>query len=89
MKNVANTGSIVALAAAGLFACANNTPNGQPASQASASTEMVKCAGINDCKGHGECGGQGHDCAGHNECKGQGWVKTTAQACSEEGGEVI
>lgn len=83
------TGSMVAAAAATLFACASNgsAPKSAPASMASA--EMVKCAGVNACKGTGACAGQGHDCAGHNACKGQGWIETSADSCEADGGKVI
>src|SRR5207253_4920924 len=30
----------------------------------------VKCAGINECKGHGSCSGADNSCKSHNECKG-------------------
>lgn len=98
-------GAMMAVAAAGLFGCASggtdasttkrdlerqgptSRPSSNPATQAS--SEMVKCAGINECKGHGACAGQGHDCAGHNECKGQGWVEIPATSCADQGGTVI
>ena len=50
----------------------------------------VHCAGVNGCKGQGECGGKGSSCAGKNECKGQGWVtqKTDAE-CTTAGGTVL
>lgn len=102
MKQVVLNGSLVATAAAGLFACASggggpaSAPASQPAASGEAamtkaeeSVELVKCAGINECRGTGACAGQGHDCAGQNECKGQGWVKVAIQACEAEGGTVI
>lgn len=93
-------GALVAVAAAGLFACASggsgadagpsSKPSSRPSAQvAPAAVQLVKCSGINECKGHGACGGQGHDCAGKNECKGQGWVETSAEACAAEGGHII
>ena len=52
--------------------------------------EGVHCAGINACKGTGECGGKGHDCAGKNACKGEGWVtKATDMDCIQEKGTVL
>lgn len=49
----------------------------------------VECAGINACKGTGECGGKGHACAGKNACKGQGWVtKASKEECEKAGGHV-
>jgi hypothetical protein len=92
----ATKGTLIAMTAAGLFACSSGggtSAPSEPGSRPSASTasaKLVKCAGINECKGQGACGGQGHDCAGKNACKGQGWVKTaSAEACEAQGGEVI
>ena len=51
--------------------------------------DKVRCAGINECKGHGSCAGEGHSCKGQNSCKGQGWVETSAAECSEKGGKVV
>jgi len=50
----------------------------------------VHCAGVNGCKGQGECGGKGNSCAGKNACKGQGWVTQKTEAgCTTAGGTVI
>ena len=52
----------------------------------------VKCAGINECKGKGECGAadNSHACKGKNECKGKGWVNTSsAKACTDKKGTVV
>ncbi len=54
-----------------------------------AGEEKVRCAGINECKGHGSCAGAGHSCAGQNFCKGQGWVETSAAECAQKGGKVV
>ena len=54
--------------------------------------KTVKCAGINACKGHGECGAAdgSHACAGKNECKGKGWVKVKSEKdCTDKGGTVV
>lgn len=51
--------------------------------------EKVRCAGINECKGHGSCASDGHSCAGKNSCKGQGWVATSAAECTQKGGKVV
>jgi uncharacterized membrane protein len=91
LMNAPMKGSLVAMAAAGLFACSSggsHPASSQPASR-SGSAELVKCAGVNECKGTGQCAGQGHDCAGHNECKGQGWVKLEAEECKDRGGTAI
>ncbi len=51
--------------------------------------EKVRCAGINECKGHGSCASAEHSCAGKNSCKGQGWVEASAAECSQKGGKVV
>jgi hypothetical protein len=51
--------------------------------------EKVRCAGINECKGHGSCDSAEHFCAGKNSCKGQGWVEASAAECSQKGGKVV
>jgi hypothetical protein len=53
------------------------------------SGEQVKCGGVNECKGQGQCGGANHGCAGNNECKGQGWVSLSSADCTAKGGNVI
>ena len=58
--------------------------------QASVVYADVNCAGVNACKGTGECGGEGHSCAGKNACKGEGWVtKKTEADCTTAGGKVV
>ena len=49
----------------------------------------VHCAGINACKGLGECAGDGHGCAGANSCKGKGWIDVSAKECTEKKGTVV
>jgi hypothetical protein len=50
---------------------------------------MVKCSGVNSCKGTSECKTAKSECKGHNGCKGQGWVsKKTADECTKAGGKV-
>lgn len=51
--------------------------------------EQVKCSGINECKGKGECGAADHSCKGQNECKGKGWVMASTEDCSGKGGSVV
>ncbi len=50
--------------------------------------EQVDCAGINECKGHGSCAGNGHACAGKNGCKGQGNTKVSKKDCLAKGGKM-
>jgi hypothetical protein len=50
----------------------------------------VKCAGVNECKGHGSCGGADNSCKGQNSCKGKGWTEAaSAKACTDKGGTVV
>lgn len=49
---------------------------------------LVKCSGINSCKGKSACGTATTACAGLNSCKGKGWIKTTAKACKTKGGKI-
>lgn len=51
---------------------------------------MVKCSGVNSCKGSSDCKTAKSECKGHNGCKGQGWVgKKSAAECTKEGGKVL
>jgi len=57
-----------------------------------AAKKGVKCSGINECKGKGECGAAdgSHSCKGKNECKGKGWVNSAnAKACTDKKGAVV
>lgn len=85
-KNKIMSGAVLATAAASLLLAGHAIAEDVPATK---TADTVKCAGINECKGTGACGGAGHACAGHNECKGQGWVKVTAEECAEKGGTVL
>lgn len=78
-------GALVASAVAGLVmtvGCGDNTGT---------NTDEVKCSGVNDCSGKGECGAAdgSHDCAGKNECKGKGWVKMSKEDCTAKNGTVV
>ena len=50
---------------------------------------MIKCSGINSCKGTSACATATTSCAGQNSCKGQGWIKATKAECDAKGGKVI
>jgi hypothetical protein len=54
-------------------------------------TDVIKCAGLNDCKGKGACKAAAmNDCKGKNACKGKGFVETkTTKECTEKGGKVL
>ena len=84
-------GAVVATLVAGIFAAnAFAADGGKGGTRTKETSAKVKCGGINECKGKGECAGPGHACAGHNECKGKGWVtKESEEACTKAGGTVI
>ena len=87
-------GAFMATAIAGLFvagvACAKKAETGSTDGTMT-SGEMVKCTGVNECKGKGACGGEdmSNSCAGKNECKGKGWIKISKDECSEKGGKTM
>lgn len=86
MNTPSTTRSALALAAA---AAALFSLGATPAAHA-ADDGMVKCSGINSCKGSSECKTAKSECKGHNSCKGQGWVsKKTAAECTQAGGKVL
>ncbi|HTM46923.1 MAG TPA: hypothetical protein VL137_18330 [Polyangiaceae bacterium] len=82
-----------AMAAAGLLlaSCskAADTPPAASSNDAkpAAAASQIKCLGVNECRGQGQCGGPaGNSCAGQNECKGKGWLLLDAKACTDKGG---
>lgn len=79
-------GMLIAASAAALLAS-----TGLFADDSAAKTDNVQCAGINTCKGHGECAAadKSHGCAGMNTCKGKGWVSVSAKECKTKGGKVV
>jgi uncharacterized membrane protein len=48
--------------------------------------ELVRCYGINTCKGTSLCATAKHDCKGLNTCKGEGVLVKAKSACLKEGG---
>ncbi len=50
--------------------------------------DLIKCNGVNVCKGHNDCGTATNACAGHASCKGSGWVYAPEKACKDIGGKV-
>jgi hypothetical protein len=89
------TGSMIAFAAASLFAaaCGSKAPDQQttPAATSGEKTAAaVHCAGINSCKGMGSCKSEKNACKGQNGCKGQGISDaTSAEDCTTKGGSVV
>lgn len=80
------SGVAIAAAAAAFFAAGSLMA---PAVHA-AEGAPVHCAGVNSCKGSGECKTAKNECKGMNACKGQGWVtKASAKECTDAGGKVV
>jgi uncharacterized membrane protein len=87
MKNTIK-GALIASAVCAMFTAGISQASEGKATKAS--SNEVKCAGINECKGHGACSGAGNSCSGQNGCKGQGWVKVkSAKECTDKGGTVV
>ena len=50
---------------------------------------LIKCGGVNACKGHSACKTETNACKGQNACKGTGFEKLTAKECAAKGGKEI
>ncbi len=68
-------GALIASAVCAMFTAGITYGGEGKATKASCSE--IKCAGINECKGHAACAGTDNSCAGQNGCKGHGWVKVS------------
>ena len=89
-RTVMKKGQLIAGAVASLFAMGAYAGDAKaPAKDAKAAAGMVKCTGVNECKGKGACGGANHGCAGNNECKGKGWITLAEKDCKAKGGTVL
>lgn len=84
MKHVSKSGAALAAAA---FALALSTAVVVP--QAQAANELVKCLGVNACKGQAACKTANNECKGQAACKGQGWINATSSDCATWGGKAI
>jgi hypothetical protein len=82
-------GTLIAAAVAGLFGCASTSSSGSAPASPGTTAQVVQCAGINGCKGHGSCAGAENACKAQNSCKGKGWVETTSEDCQAKGGSVV
>jgi hypothetical protein len=95
MKNPIRTGTMIAIAAASLFASAcSKKDEGESAKPAAAQpadkTASLHCEGANSCKGQGSCKSAQNSCAGQNGCKGKSFIKTaTEDECKAKGGTVV
>lgn len=50
--------------------------------------DLIKCYGVNVCKGHNDCKTASNACSGHATCKGSGWVAAPEKGCKDIGGTV-
>lgn len=80
-----NKGTMIAAVAAGLFL----TGAVAALAEEKAGGDMVKCGGVNACKGHGGCAGADNSCKGKNGCKGKGVEEMSAADCKAKGGKVL
>ena len=81
-------GISMAVAAAALLAgCATPGSESSMPTAAASTTDLVKCYGVNVCKGHNDCKTADNACGGHATCKGTGFVNTPAKACGDIGGK--
>lgn len=85
MKQYARSGAV--LAAAALSFVVGNTVIGNLAQ--AAGDDQILCAGVNSCKGQGDCHSYVNSCKGQNDCKGKGYKFQTATQCASMGGKVV
>ncbi len=79
-------GALVAGAVAALFAAGP----AHAKEKTKEAPKVVRCGGVNECKGKGACAGADNSCASQNACKGQGWVEMkSAKECKAKGGKVL
>lgn len=66
------------------------TPAADPAQQArpaaGAGEQVMRCYGVDTCKGTSDCAIAHNECKGQKECKGQGSRAMTMRACNAAGG---
>ena len=99
-STVSSLSSPLAAAVASLLvsACATSAKEdsqGPEAGGSSGTDPIVKCYGVNECKGHGQCamparnGNDANVCGGQNSCASKGWIELDQGACGEQQGEVL
>jgi uncharacterized membrane protein len=86
MKTNKLTGAFLAASVASLL---GSSPASSATPPAPKDGGEVKCAGINECRGHGACASATNGCNGQNGCAKQGWVKTTKKECLAKGGKLV
>lgn len=88
MSSIKAPGIALAMTAATVFltGCAST---GDSNSVESEQVALVKCGGVNVCKGHNDCKSANNQCAGSASCKGKGFVLLPEKACGDVGGEIV
>ncbi len=82
-------GTLIASAVAALFA-ANPALAQEKGKADKTAAKVVKCGGINECKGKGACAGADNACKSENSCKGKGYLETKSEKeCKDKGGTVL
>ncbi len=84
MKQTIASGALIAAAAAALALSGSVY-----AAPAAGADDTVHCAGVNSCKGKGDCKTAENACKGQNTCKGHGFLALKAADCTAKGGKVI
>ncbi len=85
MKNT--TQWLITAAVAGMIGAGVTiaTP-GRVLADGTAKDAMVKCYGVNDCKGKSACATSSNDCKGENSCQGKGMLMMSKKECQDKGG---
>ena len=79
-------GAVIAAAVGSLFASGAAQAKDK---EKKAASSVVKCTGVNECKGHGSCASASTACKGQNGCKGQGVTEASSKECMDKGGKVL
>ena len=85
--NRTTKGALIALSVAAMFSARTAFATSHD-KDAQKSEGKVRCTGVNECKGKGECAAAGNSCGGKNECKGKGLKMMSPEDCQKKGGKV-
>jgi hypothetical protein len=47
-------------------------------------SNLIKCHGVNGCRGLSDCSSSFNSCKAKNRCKGEGWLALPADVCVQE-----
>lgn len=83
MKLTPKSGAAIAAAAAALISTSMVAPVAFAESD-----DVVKCYGVNACKGTSACATGKSECKGHNNCKGEGFLEIKKSECLEKKGSL-